>query len=139
MYRASGNASPAKFGVPLPRRLCAVRRDSRPGRAGDEQLLPGRPTFRVDAGEVVYFGDLTPYTMVKLADGRETPAMAYSARLEDAKAALTKQPQLASAIRAAELRNEATYSCAAQVMAAYQVPGAPALGPAPPQPDSPAP
>ena len=110
----------------------------------------GAPTFRVKPGEVVYFGDITPYIMVKLlqADTMSQPAaaagglggalvkmatagranaMAYSSNLEDARRALADQPLLAAALKSADLRNQATYSCSAQTMTAYIVPGAPAL------------
>lgn len=89
----------------------------------------GSPTFSVGAGEIVYFGDITPYTNAKLADGRKTPAMAYSANPEEAKAALARQAPLLAAFRPAELRNQATYSCAGQAMMRYVVPGASELEP----------
>lgn len=88
----------------------------------------GAPSFRVNAGEVVYFGDLTPYINVRLVDGTRASAMAYSARPDEARAALARQPDLAAAFRPAEIRNESTYSCVGQEMIAYAVPGAPALG-----------
>jgi hypothetical protein len=95
----------------------------------------GSPTFSVRPGEVVYFGDITPYTNAKLADGRKTPAMAYSANPEAAKAALAKQAALLAAFRPAELRNQATYSCAGQAMMRYVVPGAGELEPLAPEPE----
>jgi hypothetical protein len=103
-----------------------------PGPAGQvmNSFCLGAPTFRVKAGEVVYFGDVTPYINVKLEDGRRTMAMAYSADLEAAKASLAQaQPALGRALKPAELRNEATYGCAGMAMMAYQVPGVPALEP----------
>lgn len=110
----------------------------------------GAPTFRVNASEVVYFGDLTPYMMVKMLDAPATAqgpapvspgsfllgglvksmtagrgsAMAYSSHPDEAKAALAGQPALASALKPAEIRNGATYGCLGQAMTAYQVPGA---------------
>ncbi len=118
----------------------------------------GAPTFRVNEGEVVYFGDVTPYLNVKVlnagAEGKSLPAlgpgsllagsmvksmtagrtnaMAYSSNVEDARKALANQAALAGALKAADIRNEATYSCAGQDMTAYKVPGAPSLGPAAP-------
>lgn len=114
----------------------------------------GAPTFRVNAGEVVYFGDITPYMSVKVLEtgnaasdpvgnaasgallgsaiaksmvaGRAS-AMAYSSHPDDARQALASQPALAAAFKPAEIRNGATYACIAQTMTAYQVPGAPAL------------
>ena len=119
----------------------------------------GAPTFRVNEGEVVYFGDVTPYINVKVlngnGEGKSLPgigpgsllvgsmvkamtagranAMAFSSHLEDARKALASQPALAGALKAADIRNEATYSCAGQDMTAYKVPGAPALEPTAPQ------
>ncbi|HEU0134138.1 MAG TPA: hypothetical protein VFR28_04890 [Allosphingosinicella sp.] len=92
----------------------------------------GSPTFSVRPGEVVYFGDITPYTNARLADGRKVPAMAYSANPEAARAALAKQAALLAAFRPAELRNQATYSCAGQAMMRYVVPGVAELEPLPP-------
>jgi hypothetical protein len=90
----------------------------------------GAPAFHVAAGEVVYFGDLTPYPSVKLVDGTSTAAMAWSSHPDAARAALGKQAALAAALKPAELSNEATYGCAGLAMTAYAVPGAPALPPA---------
>jgi hypothetical protein len=84
----------------------------------------GAPTFRVKAGEIAYFGDLTPYSNVKLTNGSKAMAMAYSSHPEDARASHGQQAKLAEAVRPAELRNEATYACAGQAMLAYAVPGA---------------
>jgi hypothetical protein len=89
----------------------------------------GSPTFSVRPGEVVYFGDITPYTNARLADGRKVQAMAYSADPEAAKVALAGQADLLAAFRPAELRNQATYSCAGQAMMRYVVPGASELDP----------
>ena len=95
------------------------------------------PVFTVKAGETVYFGDVTPYMSVKLVDGSRTMAMAYSSHPDDARAAIAAQPALAAGFRVAELHNRASYSCAAQAMSAYAVPGAPDLEP--PVPAAPAP
>jgi hypothetical protein len=92
----------------------------------------GAPSFHVNAGEVVYFGDLSPYMLVKLEDGTRTSAMAYSSHPDDARKAIAAQPALAPAFRAGELHNQSTYACVGQLMTAYIVPGAPALEPAPP-------
>lgn len=87
----------------------------------------GAPTFRVNAGETVYFGDITPYLMVRLAEGNNANAMAWSSHPDDARAALKDQPALAAGFKAAELRNGATYGCFSTDMTAYFVPGAPSL------------
>lgn len=85
------------------------------------------PTLRVNAGEVVYFGDITPYMGARLADGGYHFGMAYSSDPEDAKAALANQPALQAAFKPGDVRNGASYTCAGQVMAAYFAPGAPML------------
>lgn len=92
----------------------------------------GAPTFRVAAGEAVYFGDVTPYFNVKLKSGARTAAMAYSSNVEAAKVALANQPALAAALKPAAISNAATYACYGQAMLAYAVPGAPDLPPAGP-------
>jgi hypothetical protein len=89
------------------------------------------PAFSVRPGEIVYFGDVTPYAPAELEDGEKVMAMAYSAKLDAAREALKSQPALASGLRAAELRNNATYSCSGQEMMGYVVPGAEALPPKP--------
>jgi hypothetical protein len=87
----------------------------------------GAPAFHVGAGEVVYFGDITPYVIVKTVEGRSVPAMAYSSHPDEANQALAKQPALQQAFRPADLRNEATYGCLGTAMMAYAVPGAATL------------
>ena len=94
----------------------------------------GAPTFSVKAGEVTYFGDVTPYTNVRLVNGDKTPAMAYSSHPEDAQKAIAGQPELAARFVVATIRNEATYGCYGQLMTAYRIPGLPELEPAPPLP-----
>lgn len=81
----------------------------------------------VKAGEVVYFGDFTPYIGAKAEDGRVISAMAWSSHPEEAKAALASQPVLAAAFRVGEVKGGASYSCAGQVMAAYRPAGVPML------------
>jgi hypothetical protein len=103
----------------------------------------GAPTFRVNAGETVYFGDITPYLGVRMQEPGTTAlpsvmgitigddtlgnAMAYSSHPDDARAALANQPALAAGFKPAELRNGATYGCFGQDMTAYIVPSAPDL------------
>jgi hypothetical protein len=97
----------------------------------------GAPTFSVAAGDVVYFGDLTPYTNVRLVTGDKTTAMAYSSHPEDAQKALAKQPDLLAKFKVAAIRNEATYGCYGQMMTAYLIPGIAALeAPPPPATDA---
>jgi hypothetical protein len=95
-----------------------------PMRVMDTTFCLGAPTFRVRAGEVVYFGDVTPYLNVRMEGGRRGSAMAYSSDVTKAREALAAQPALASALRPAELSNQATFGCVAQNMMAYAVPGA---------------
>jgi hypothetical protein len=100
-----------------------------PTRTALNTFCLGAPTFRLNAGEIVYFGDVTPYINVRMADGRRASAMAYSSHPEDARAHLAEQqPGLAALLRPAELRNGATYGCGGQEMLAYAVPGAPEIG-----------
>jgi hypothetical protein len=87
----------------------------------------GAPTFSVAAGETVYFGDITPYIAVPLADGSRTNAMAWSDHPEDARAALENQPALVAGFRSADLRNAALYRCFGIEMNAYYIPGKPNL------------
>ncbi len=89
----------------------------------------GAPTFSVGAGEVVYFGDVTPYTNVRLVTGDKTPAMAYSSYPEDAQKALAKQPDLLAKFKVAAIRNEATFGCYGQLMTAYHIPAIASLEP----------
>jgi hypothetical protein len=100
-----------------------------PMRIIDSTFCLGAPTFRVRAGEVVYFGDVTPYLNVRMEGGRRASAMAYSSDLEKAREALASQPALVSALRPAEISNQATFGCIAQNMLAYSVPGAADLPP----------
>lgn len=92
----------------------------------------GAPAFRVDAGEIAYFGEVTPYIDARMTDGERASAMAYSSHPDDARAFLAgEQPGLETLMREAELRNGATYGCGGQEMLAYAVPGAPDIGDAP--------
>lgn len=100
-----------------------------PAKQVDNTFCLGTAVFRVNPGEVVYFGDLTPYMLVEMADGHRANAMAYSSHPEEARQALAGRPELAAAFRPAEIRNGATYGCVAQAMLAYAVPGAPFLPP----------
>jgi hypothetical protein len=85
----------------------------------------GAPSFEVAAGEIVYFGDLTPYIGVPGAEGRKLIAMPYSHDAETARTLLAaKQPAMAGAFRPAAVENGATWSCVGQTMTAYRVAGA---------------
>ena len=88
----------------------------------------GAPSFEVKEGEVVYFGDLTPYMAVPGAEGKKLLAVPYSQDAEGALALLAaKQPTLAAAFKPAAVENDATWGCIGQTMTAYRVPGAPAM------------
>ena len=103
-----------------------------PDKLPTNSFCMGAPAFGVKPGEVVYFGDMTPFVMVRMASGDKANAMAYSANLDGARAALAGRPELAAKLRAADLRNGATYACAGQSMLAYPAPDAPSLPPAGP-------
>jgi hypothetical protein len=111
-----------------------VMRGAVPGGGGviANTFCLGAPTFSVGAGEVVYFGDVTPYTNVRLITGDKTPAMAYSSHPEDAQKALAKQPDLLAKFKVATIQNDATFGCYGQLMTAYRIPGIGSLEPAPP-------
>ncbi len=101
------------------------------------------PVFHVGAGETVYFGDVTPYLGVEMAEPNifKPPsvmglkvigdnigsAMAYSANPDDARAAVAGQPALATGFKPGVIRNGATFGCNAPEMTAYIVPGAESL------------
>jgi hypothetical protein len=88
----------------------------------------GAPSFEVKEGEVVYFGDLTPYMAVPGAEGKKLLAIPYSQDADGARALLAaKQPTLAAAFKPAAVENDATWGCIGQTMTAYRVPGAPAM------------
>ena len=86
-------------------------------------------TFRVNAGEVVYFGDITPYIGAKTPEGGYYFGMPHSWHPDEARAALARQPALQAAFRPAELKGGASYSCSGQAMSAYDLPGLPRLPP----------
>lgn len=87
----------------------------------------GAPTFNVKAGETVYFGDITPYIAVPMADGTRGNAMAWSDHEDDARAAMAKHPALAVGFRPAELKNAAHFRCFGLEMNAYYIPNKPNL------------
>ena len=92
--------------------------------AGMNSYCFGAPTFRVNPGEVVYLGDFIPYINAPLSDGTKFTGLAYASHLEDARRLLAvKQPQLASAMKAATLRNGATFACSAMQMDRWDLPG----------------
>jgi len=86
----------------------------------------GAPTFHVNAGEVVYVGDFTPYMGAKTPAGQRIFAMAYSSHPEAARAFLAPQPELLAALKPAALQN-ATYGCQGTGMTAYFIRGIPSL------------
>ncbi len=91
------------------------------------------PVLHVEAGQVVYFGDVTPYQSVKMASGNRGNAMKYSANIDDARKALEKQGALATSLKPADMRNGAAFGCYGQTMLAYAVSGAPDIGPVMPK------
>lgn len=105
--------------------------------AGPAQLMStncfGAPVITVPAGKVVYLGDWFPFMGVTLANGDKLPAaMGWAPHLEQARSGLAAfQPALAARLEQAEVRNGATYSCAAVAMNKWELPGVPQLDPAP--------
>ena len=82
----------------------------------------GAPSFEVKEGEIVYFGDLTPYMDAPAEGGGKLLAMPYSHDAEGARALLAaRKAELAANFRSAELRNDATWGCIGQAMTAYRV------------------
>jgi hypothetical protein len=86
-------------------------------------------TLRVNAGEVVYFGDMTPYIGARTENGGYYFGMPWSFHPEEARAALARQPALQAAFKAGDLRGGASYSCSGQAMTAYDLPQLPRLPP----------
>ena len=82
----------------------------------------GAPSFEVKEGEVVYFGDLTPYLDAPKAGGGKAIAMPYSSDAESARTLLASgQPALVEKFKTAELQNDSTWGCIGQAMTAYRV------------------
>lgn len=100
----------------------------------------GAPVFRVEPGAVVYFGDVTPFVRDNFFSMRnqisepntQTMAMAWSSDIAAARAALAPlQPDLATRMQPAALRNGATFVCALAFQRHFRIPGMPDLDPAP--------
>jgi hypothetical protein len=88
----------------------------------------GAPTFHVGAGEVLYLGDFIPVSGAIGADGKKVYGIGYTNMIEDSRRVLaSSQPALASVLKAAEIRNGATYACSAVTMDRWDIAGAPAL------------
>jgi hypothetical protein len=99
----------------------------------------GAPTFHVGAGEIVYVGDFIPFMNHRLSTGERLTQVAYTSHLEDSRRTLAvHQPALAEGLRAATLRNRATFACAAITMDRWDIPGAELLPPPAPKPAEPA-
>lgn len=84
-------------------------------------------TVRVNAGEVVYFGDITPYFGAKTAAGGNYFGMPWSWHPDEAKAALARQPALQAAFKPGEVKGGASYTCSGQLMTAYELADLPRL------------
>lgn len=89
----------------------------------------GAPVITVPAGKVVYLGDWFPFMDVKLSNGDKLfAAMGWRPHLDRARKKLGGyQPALAERLELAEVRNGATYSCAAVTMNKWELPGLPQL------------
>lgn len=94
----------------------------------------GAPVITVPAGKVVYTGDWFPFMGVELSTGNKLyAAMGWKPHLERAREALAGiQPALAAVMEQAEIRNGATYACAATSMSKWELPGVPQLEPVAP-------
>lgn len=94
----------------------------------------GAPVITVPAGKVVYLGDWLPFMNVRLSSGEKLfGALAWAPHLDRARAGLAQfQPALAERLEPAEIRNGATYSCAAVTMNKWELPGVPQLAAAAP-------
>lgn len=101
--------------------------------AGPGQLMStncfGAPIVTVPAGKAVYMGDLIPFMGVTLSSGEKLfAAMGWAPHLEPAREGLAAyQPALAAGMEEAELRNGATYACAAVSMTKWELPSVPQL------------
>lgn len=84
------------------------------------------PMVRVNAGETVYFGDISPW-FGKLETGEFVAAMPWSSHPDDARAAVAGQPALAAGFKVGDVRNGASFTCSGQDMTAYIIPGLPSL------------
>ena len=88
----------------------------------------GSAMFTVEPGKITYIGDFLPYVLAPAEGGGRLSAMAWQDHLADAEAAA---PALQSSaplpVQPASFTNGVSWGCAATVMTAYAVPGAPTL------------
>lgn len=88
----------------------------------------GAPTFHVGEGEVAYVGDFVPFVNADLSTGTKFSDLVHTSRIDAARGALAaRQPALAAAMKAAVLRNRATFACAGAVMDRWDLDGVEAL------------
>ena len=88
----------------------------------------GAPLISVPAGKVVYLGDVFPFMNATLSDGKKLTAVGWAQNFAPAREALAGfQPALAERLENADIRNGATYACAATTMAKWELPGVPQL------------
>ena len=93
----------------------------------------GAPVVHVEPGEVAYLGDFVPYMDAPLSTGGKLNALAFTRHVEDARRThAAQQPALATALKAAPIRNGATFACNGITMDRWDIAGAEALPPAPP-------
>lgn len=84
----------------------------------------GAPLFHVDAGQTVYLGDFTPFWGVKMSGGGWGYGLGYSRHIEGVRVTLqAKQPALATAMRQAEMVNQAPFTCVGGLMDRLDLPG----------------
>jgi hypothetical protein len=94
----------------------------------------GAPVITVPAGKAVYAGDWFPLMDVQLSTGQKLwGAVGWKPHLDRAREGLaTFQPALAATMEAAEVRNGATYACAAVTMTKWELPDVAQLAPVAP-------
>lgn len=83
----------------------------------------GAPSFKVEAGQIGYLTDASPFVGAKLKNGNKASALIFSQHLEDARNALaTLRSDLAGRLQPVTIANGATYSCMGTSMTRYDYP-----------------
>lgn len=81
----------------------------------------GAPAFHVNPGEIVYFGDFTPYFGERSRSGKKVWSIAYSNFTDDALAFSRRQISTELPFHSAEIVH-VSYSCVGEWMSAYYIP-----------------
>ncbi|MCG2841751.1 hypothetical protein L6Q21_12235 [Sandaracinobacter sp. RS1-74] len=88
----------------------------------------GSAMFTVEPGKLTYIGDFIPHPFVKVEGGLQVPAMTWENHPADAEAGAPKLLRGGEfPVAPASFTNGVSWGCAASTMAAYAIPGAPAL------------